>query len=345
MEPLPLITAIQPLVPSHLAGEQHQRPPFSPGQLLQGVITAKGDAQQFTLDINGQKITAESAANLQIGQKLNLQVATLTPRIELQIVSSNPTNRWLGNVIALIGQQSLLVPEVTMLAGDSRLMAQLSTTAQETLLFYAKGMEQGAAQGLFPPASLTRLGVNMEQLLAQDKPAEAVRTLKFALLELSQLTGTAEKSTAVADQLIKTLELYQLLQIRLANESLFFLPLPFPFLLQGYLLIDSDRFRRQSEEKQQTSPADHAVELHLRLEGLGNLHIEIRHKEDRVTLRFLTEDVEKAKFFAGFREELEQWITHGSLDSVQFLVGAKEPVKTLLEKIMNASAGVIDTRA
>jgi hypothetical protein len=136
-----------------------------------------------------------------------------------------------------------------------------------------------------------------------------------------------------------------LLQIRLANESLFFLPLPFSFLLQGYLLIDTDRFRRQAEEKQQTGQADHTVELHLRLEGLGNLHIEIRHKEDRVTLRFLTEDVEKAKFFAGFREELEQWITHGSLDSVQFLVGAKEPVKTLLEKIMSGRAGVIDTRA
>jgi len=55
--------------------------------------------------------------------------------------------------------------------------------------------------------------------------------------------------------------------------------------------------------------------------------------------------VEKAKFVAEFREELEQWITTGSLDSVQFLVGAKEPVKTLLKKIATGDTGIIDTRA
>jgi hypothetical protein len=345
MESLSLITAIQPLVPSHLAGEQQQRPPFSPGQLVQGVITAKGDARQFTLDINGHKITAESSAQLQIGQKLNLQVASMAPRIELQIVSSNPTNRWLGNVLPLIGRQSQLFSGVTAFAGDPGLMSQLSTTAQETLRFYAQGMQQGAAEGRFPPAFLTRLGVNMEQLLAQDKPAEAAQTLKFALLELSQQTGTTDKSPLTADQLTKTLELYQLLQIRLANESLFFLPLPFSFLLQGYLLIDTDRSGKHAEGKQQSSDADHTVELHLRLEGLGNVDIQIQHKEDRVSLRFLAQDAEKAKFFAEFRQELEQWITHGSLDSVQFLVGAKEPVKTLLEKITKDGAGMIDTRA
>jgi hypothetical protein len=492
LEPLTLITEIKPLLPSNLTGEQHQRLPFSRGQLLQGVVSAKVDAHQFTLEINGHKITAESSAHLQVGQKLNLQVASLSPRIELQVVSNNPINRWLSNSIPLLNQQSLLMPEVTVLAGDSRTMAQLSPASRETFFFYSKGIEASGTQDNLPaskiavqlldlaskitnslpeqtlqgtykeisgllqqfsrlptltpnttqqavylaalffqeasgqgsetlsrlatastyasvdtgeteafltllakmvqndpantisfsqilplaqkyatlPATdplhqlltfltktaaeqappypqqatgrqiedyLNRLGINMEQLLAENKPEEAARTLKFALLELSQLAGTGEKSTVAPDQLAKSLELYQLLQIRLANESLFFLPLPFSFLQQGFLLVDADHSRGQSEpEPDQAGQTDQTIELHLQLQGLGNL---------QVALRFLTENVEKAKFVAEFREELEQWITTGSLDSVQFLVGAKEPVKTLLKKITSGGTGIIDTRA
>ena len=501
MEQLTLITEIKPLIPARLAGEQHQRLPFSQGQLLQGVIIAKADAHQFTLEINGQKITAESSAQLQVGQKLDLQVTSMTPQIELQIVSGTPVNRWLGNVLPLLSHQSLLMPEVTALAGDSHVMSQLSTTTQETLQFYSGNMgrvgladtlqsssttvqlldlitqtatippgqkleanyqqiselllqltrapsippgtaaqaarfaelfAQMAGQkgppvlslssaGLVSPITaeektealltllgrmaqnnpantntfsqllplvqentalpsthpirqllsfllqsgselhppqyqrgtepqteeyLNRLGIAMERLLAENKPEEAARTLKFALLELSQQAGSADKSTVAPDQLTKTLELYQLLQIRLASEALFFLPLPFSFLQQGYLLVDSDRSGGESKtEGDLSSRTDQTIELHLQLEGLGNVQIDIRRQEDRVALKFLTENAEKAKFVAGFREELEQWITSTNLDSVQFLVGANEPVRTLLEIITRGGTGMIDTRA
>ncbi len=193
---------------------------------------------------------------------------------------------------------------------------------------------------------LNRLGINMEHLLAENETQAAGRTLKFALLELSQQAVTSDKSTVSAEQLIKTLEAYQLLQIRLANDALSFLPLPFSFLNQGYLLVEDDHSGGQQESGQnQADQADKTVELHLQLEGLGNLQINIRQKEDHLELRFMTENVEKAKFVAGYREDLEQWITSGRLDSVQFLVGAKEPIKTLLEKITSGGTGMIDTRA
>ena len=503
MEPLTLITEIKALLPASLTGEHHQRLPFSQGQLLHGVISAKGEANHFTVEINGQQISAESTAPLQVGQKLNLQVASLTPRMELQIIGTDPLNRWLSNALPLLGQQSLLIPEVTALAGDPRLMSQLSPTAQETLQFYSAAQGEAGSHGVVPvsattglliklmasaattppdqafrlphqeisglllqlaqspaipantaeqaarlaglfaqgagwqepevlspstgpPASapvaagagesgavlalqgkmmpqastltapltqllsleqhyltlpaehplrqllafliqtesgystlfnqqkagahmgeyLNRLGITMEHLLADNKPEEAARTLKFALLELSQQFGTAEKSTVPPDQLVQTLELYQLLQMRLANESLSFLPLPFSFLQQGYLLVDSDRSGKQQETtRDQADPAEQTIALHLQLEGLGNVQIDIHRQEDRVTLRFLTENAEKSKFVAGFREELQQWITTGNLESVQFLVGAQEPVRTLLARIMNSGAGMIDTRA
>jgi len=175
LEPLTLITEIRPLLPAQLAGEQHQRLPFSQGQLLQGVVSAKVDAHQFTLEINGHKITAESSAQLQVGQKLDLHVASLTPRIELQVVSNNPINRWLGNSIPLLGQQSLLMPEVTVLAGDSRAMAQLSPASQETLLFYAKGIEASGTQDTLPTSKIAVQLLDLASKITMTVPAQTIR--------------------------------------------------------------------------------------------------------------------------------------------------------------------------
>ncbi len=68
-----------------------------------------------------------------------------------------------------------------------------------------------------------------------------------------------------ADQLVRSIELFQLLQIRLAGESLFFLPLPFSFLDQGYLLVDADQGR--DPDRQGDEQAHPRYELHLRRKG------------------------------------------------------------------------------
>jgi len=191
-----------------------------------------------------------------------------------------------------------------------------------------------------------RLGINMEQLLTDNSREKAVQTLKHALLELAQQLPLGDKSSIKADQIVKSIELYHLLQVRLAGESLFFMPLPLSFLDQGYLLIDADQ--SGSEQEKNSDPSEKTVqhfELHLQLEGLGNLQIDFREKDGDVTLKFLAADAERAKFLAGFRSELEQWLTAANLDSVQFLVGAQEPVKSLLGKIMGGATGMIDTKA
>lgn len=497
MDPLTLISEIKPLLPTQLAGEQQQRLPFSQGQLLQGLVSAKGEGHQFTITIGSFSLTAESQAPLQVGQQLDLQVASLAPRIELQIVGGNPVNRWLGTAIPLLGQQSTLMTEVGTLAGNAHTLSLASQAARETVLFYANnaagGMQtattlspllsqlrdllatipvplsgsgqhlqdtftkigallqqlalapesppataQQAAQltplfaqdtalsgtagaplavaatpeapvplagtdSLGPPSDLptaplsspslailapliresatlpalhplrqvltflvetetasappdearatgrqledflNRLGINMERLLADNRPEEAAKTLKFALLELAQHMESAEKSTIDPSQLAKTVELYQLLQLRLASESLFFLPLPFSFLQQGYLLVDAESSHNQATADEK--PTSEKVALHLQLEGLGNLQIDIHRRDGRIALRFLLEDAEKARFIAENRAELEQWLTTDRLDSVQILIGAVEPAKTLLKLMASGGTGIIDTRA
>ena len=491
------ILRIQQL-PAYNQGGGQQQAPFAQGQLLQGIINAKTGTNLFTIDIGGQQVQAESTAQLQIGQKLDLQVTTLSPRVELQILS-NPTNRLIGNAIHLISQQALLLPELTQLSETSSHLPHLSSEARATLNLYAGALttsgaiatprsEQlnsllgqligaslnavlssqdgttpgfsetishllqqlpqnntlspqlteralllaatfdtiaspqastdnltslvpqqlalltpedmksllnlvgtlGTAQSknLFasllpalqnekdlsaPPALqalirfladldtelstptqpaldgsqmrqlIDRLGMDMERLLAMGKRQEAVQTLKFALLELGQQLPAEEKTAVQAEQMVKSIELYQLLQSRLASESLLFLPLPFSFLNQGYLVGDAEQ---QTAGQQETGGSrTHGYELHLQLEGLGNLQINLRKENDKLALTFYAQDAERVRFLAGFRDELERWLTSADLESVQFLVGAKEPVKTLLERIVKGVTGMVDTRA
>lgn len=492
MESLRLITEIQPLAPTDpKSGSQHQRLPFAQGQLLQGVVSAHNGPQQFTIDIGGLQVAAESNAQLQVGQKLDLQVASLAPRVELQIAAPNSINQRINASVHLLGQQATLLPEILNLATEAQQLPHISATAQETLQLFgdtlAKTPGSGSAttlpliaqlldkatmaasaannasspagvnneigsllkqlaaspalspqlaaqasqlaavfapvadqeaiahtalsgatarllgqpeeavpnaallQTLFQQLTTTiqdnaplpathplrqllaflgqvpgasspesanqpsgpqletifnRLGMNLERLLASNNREEAVQTLKFALLELSQQAAATEKSTTQADQLTKTIELYQLLQIRLSGDAVLFQPLPFSFLQQGYLLVDADQTKDQGQDNDgNRSKNAPNVALHLQLEGLGNMEIDIRQDNDRIAVRFLTEDTERAHYMAGFRDELKQWLTAGSLESVQFLTGAKDPTKVLLEKLVHGVTGMIDARA
>ena len=190
-----------------------------------------------------------------------------------------------------------------------------------------------------------RLGLNMEQLFAQNKGQEAAQTLKFALLELSQqLTGINTSGGEQAGQILQTLELYQMLQLRMASEFLFFLPLPLPFLEQGYLLVDN-------QPNQDDKTGDEAKEnplrytLHLQLEGLGNLRIEMQQTQERLDLRFFTEDRDKMVFMHNHKEELDKWLTAVELGSAHFFSGTDDPAKILLQIINVNKTGVINTKA
>jgi hypothetical protein len=520
VEPLRPITEILPFAPTDPnSGRQHQRLPFTQGQLLQGLVNARTGPQQFTIDIGGLQVAAESTTPLQVGQKLDLQVTALAPNVELQIVQHNPINQRISASLHLLGQQATTLPTLPDLAAAALDMPDLSAASQKTLQLFARALaplpggstatpltmiaqlvdkattaaaawnsnsapsalnaeisgllkQLAASPGLPPqlaeqaatlaaafapvqeqptadrltasletiatPASpgpgaqpqqpspepdkipntlimqvffqqltttlqqspslpanhplrqllaflttaqnisaggstgstestgstgstgsigstgstggqqletvANRLGMNLERVLAANKREEAVQTLKFALMEWSQQAPTNEKHAVQADQLVKTIELYQLLQMRLAGESVAFQPLPFSFLQQGFLLVDADQAKNQ-ENGNQGEKAAPKVALHLQLEGLGNMEIDIHQENGRIAVRFLSEDAERAHYLSGFREELAQWLTAGRLESVQFLTGAKDPTKVLLEKLVHGPTGMIDARA
>ncbi|HHB75830.1 MAG TPA: hypothetical protein ENK84_04730 [Desulfobulbus sp.] len=190
---------------------------------------------------------------------------------------------------------------------------------------------------------IERLGTNLEHLLAAGKKEEAAKTLKSTLLEISHNLSENKPLQQQADQLTSTLELFQLLQIRLAGESAFVLPLPLPFLNQGFLLVEPDQ--HQSGQEQQGDPNGKKYSLHLQLEGLGNLRIELQQQKTGMRIRFFSQDAERTQFVADHRQELGQWLTAAPLESVQFLTGADEPIKELLSHMADETTGVLDTSA
>ncbi len=460
--------------------------PFTQGQMLQGTITGKNDNNSYLLDIGGKQLQADSKALLQIGQKLDLHVTAVSPRVELQVVS-DPLPRQIGATLHALDGQKTLLQNISQLSRDGNTTG-LSQAAKQTLSFFSQsavqlnpsaqqssapisnallttviqslqsnpattpqttrhlevllqtilpafsqettaanqtgqlldrlsgstslalavsGKEQGVpialleqtissalqtpqqtlqlarqlvslfsnSQSLLPTKELQtilslalslpsatqnttippdgqqlqqlveRLGLNMEQLFAQNKGQEATQTLKFALLELGQqLTGSNIPSGEQTGQILQTLELYQMLQLRLASEFLFFLPLPLPFLDQGYLLVDK---QPEQEDGKGNESQENSLRytLHLKLEGLGNLRIEMQQTQERLDLRFFAEDRDKMIFMHEHKEELAKWLTAVDLGSTQFFSGADDPAKTLLQKITTDSAGVINTKA
>lgn len=355
---LPPALKIQPLT-SYQGQQQEQRSAFARGQILQALVAGRAGNNQFTLNIGNSQLLAQSTANLQIGQKLDLQVTNLSPKVTLQIVN-DPLIQGIGKSIHLLDHQPKLLANISTLNSNAASLQPLSSAAQQTLNLFSSlanlhNQPPAAADTSLQAATSLRisgqdvqqlaehLGLNLEQLLANGNKEQAVQTLKYALLELSQLQGSSGKVPEQTSSPLQTIELFQMLQLRLANEALFFLPLPFSFLEQGFLLIEDQKSGAEKEGDRTGKGTTYG--LHLQLKGLGSMQIDINQDGDKVGLKFILEDAERAKFMAAHREELTDWLTRGELTSARFLTGAEEPVKKLLTTMVHGATGMLDTKA
>jgi len=216
-------------------------------------------------------------------------------------------------------------------------------TLTGNLLARESGTQKTEATGENLKKFTERIGTNLEQLLLNGKNQEATQTLKSALLEISHNLPENTPLHHQATQLTSTIELFQMLQIRFANEALLFLPLPLPFLDQGFLLIEPDQ--KQGGKQQEGQEEQKKYSLHLELAGLGNLRIDLEQQTGGMRIRFYTQDRTKTEFLAEHRRELEQWLTATQLESVQFLTGADDPVKGLLSRMSADNTGMLNTSA
>lgn len=315
-----LQTRLSALVQTILQSLPENDPRKSLAQLL--------DRQLQTMDQNG------SIRSILLGDKK--PAADEQFQLFLQTIGNQQTDAGTALVNAL---RQFLADDTT--ASPTPLLLRLLSLTEQ-LQESRNQQPHDGPQGRNLKQFIDRLGTNLEHLLGTGRTEEAARTLKNTLLEISHNLTENKPLQQQADQLTSSLELLQMLQVRLAGESIFVLPLPLPFLNQGFLLVEPDG-QQNGQEQGDTSKKRYS--LHLQLEGLGNLRIELQQQETGMRLRFFSEDTDRTKFLSEHRQELQQWLTATTLESIQFLTGAGDPIQQLLSHMANDTTGALDTSA
>ena len=186
---------------------------------------------------------------------------------------------------------------------------------------------------------IINLGLGMEASLAQGKIEQIRGPLKSALLETLNLEQTETELPDTAGRLLQLLELFQLWQIKLARQDVLFLPLPLSFLDQGFIIADH---RKQREIDDNNAPP-FKISLHLSLQNLGDLRIDLLHDPQGLHIRFVCASQEKADFVAAFKDQLMHDMQAVPLRDIAFAIGAESPATALIAKMIPQGDTMIDT--
>ncbi len=344
IKPLISIATIGSATSQGRGRSQGQQAPTE-GQLLKAVVVEANGDNRFVLDIAGTRQAVRSEASLAPGQSLKLQVIRTEPQIELQIVS-NPLSHLQGRSLTMLGNNIDLAGLLQKLRQQTPpLLESLSPTSRSTLEGFFSLQQNGVEGedgGLILRQLIDNLGLNLEQLLARGDKNAAVHTLKAALLEIAHSFTAAGDIAETTHKILTTLELFQLAQLQTVNDNQLILPLPLPFIEQGYLLIDQGD---KDAESADSAGAENRFSLHLTVSALGNLQIDFLHNLEGLFIRFRAEDQEKADFIAGFAEDLKKVINDIPLINVSFSGDAPDPIQDLVRHLVPAGNQILDTRA
>ncbi len=181
-----------------------------------------------------------------------------------------------------------------------------------------------------------KLGLNLEALLAEDKGAQARMGLKSLLFTLAGRLEQQGIFPEGLDRVLDQFQLYQLCRYRLAQENVFFLPLPFPFLEQGYLLAERETYAEDEDEDdagEDRPEQSWKMTLHLKLSVLGALEIKLLFEDQALRLRVLCDSPKKAALISEALPRLKEGLSTVSLHSFSVDTGAQDPVTSLVKRL------------
>ncbi len=188
-----------------------------------------------------------------------------------------------------------------------------------------------------------KLGLNLESMLAAGNREEAVKTVKFALMELVQNFAAQNKLAESGKHALNTLEFFQLTQLQAVRHDALVVPLPLPFLEQGYLLVED--YKDQSGKDGGDREMPKHFSLFLKLAPLGNLKIDFLSSGDGLYIRFNSESKEVSDFLASFKDELNNAITDTLVHGVSFAEKGEDPLTAVLKRSRVGEDSFIDTKA
>ncbi len=310
------------------------------------VISAVGD-NKFILDIGADRILAQAdSVTLTPGQSLQLQVTTTNPQLELKIVTA-PLQHYLGRTLTFIDQTLNLTslfqaiqqppnPAIEILSPSSRqVLADFFTLQQSPLT--------GKDGGETLRQIIDTIGLQMEAKLGRGIKEDNAGSLKSAILETLHLFENSEQIKEPGKTLLSTIESFQLSQVRLEQDKTLILPLPLPWLDQGYLLIDEKQGEGQEgyEQKKQMH-----FSLHLALTGLGNILIDFLQADEGLWMRFNCDSAEKADFVGQFSDDLKQQLADIPLplQGLSFAATANSPSNDLIRRLVPSGQSLLNTK-
>ncbi len=340
-------TFIPPIGPTtSRSGDRNKGENFlKPGQLLNAMVLETKGANRFLLDISGQHLTAESRAALTSGQTLQLQVVKTTPQIELKIVTSTP-DQFFGRSITLLGKnidltelfqafkQQTPSPTSTLPPPTRNILNNFFALQQEIL--------SDKNGGTVIKRLIDQLGLGFESALARGDKAAAGGSLKAALLDIANIFQNVENIAESTTRLLTIIELFQLAQVHNQSDRQFILPLPLPFIEQGYLLV---KYNDGNKYDDRDSNLEKRFSLHLTMAELGNIQIDLLKIEDALYIRFRTDSQEKADFVALFSEQLKNAVSGTGHINLSFSADAPDPITDLIRQLIPEGNSIINTKA
>lgn len=231
------------------------------------------------------------------------------------------------------------------LLSTNSLQSGLLNQSQAAAMLASQGGAGGSANqgGQLLQQLVDKLGLNLESMLAAGNREEAVKTVKFALMELVQNFAAQNKLAESGKHALNTLEFFQLTQLQAVRHDALVVPLPLPFLEQGYLLVED--YKDQSGKDGGDREMPKHFSLFLKLAPLGNLKIDFLSSGDGLYIRFNSESKEVSDFLASFKDELNNAITDTLVHGVSFAEKGEDPLTAVLKRSRVGEDSFIDTKA
>ncbi|MFO8085048.1 MAG: hypothetical protein R6U27_12100 [Desulfobacterales bacterium] len=335
-----LMTAMQPELSMH-QGTESQPLKLLPFQIIRATVAEKG-LDEVVLNLKQLRLTARTKVPLKSGQNLNLQVISTHPQIQLKIVEETELKHLL-RLLHLLHQNIRLTQLFDQLQNtNTHGFEPFSENMQNLLkdLLILLQSNPGHLTGNNLSALCNQLGLGFEALLSAGAKKEARNTLKSALLIYAGKCQQEEKSFENIDHVLNQLKLYQLCRCRLAQEDAVFVPLPFSFLEQGYLIAEQwEHFDKDSGKIQKFWK----INLNLKLSLLGNLQILLLCENLDLRMRILCDSDEKVGIISKSLNRLKDNLTTVSLLSFSVGTGAEDPGRYLVRRLTPDKENILST--
>jgi hypothetical protein len=328
--PPALTLAVAPEI-SMQRGTESQPLKLEPYQIVQATVT-EGGLEKVVLNLKHHCLEAETKVPLRSGQNLNLQVLSTQPQIQLRILE-NPELNHLFRLLHSLDQNIKILPvikeiQASYVHGFDHFSKQMQALLPALILLLQSNPEKLSGKNL--SRLWDKLGLNLEALLSAGKKVEAKTNLKAMLLMHAMGIQKQGGTTESIENVLDLIRLYQLCRYRLAQENLLFLPLPFSFLEQGYLLAEK---KRHQDQEDNDSDQFWKMTLYLKLSFLGNLQILLLFENLTLCLRILCDSKEKAEIISESLIRLQNHLSTVSIDSFSVGTGAEDPLQSLVQRL------------